>query len=92
MAFTYVKVCSSVAHPPNHNIRIHHPTVGRDTESYPSRRADVHCKCNCSLGIVEVPVEHVRISTLIVERGTEGVTAREVMSTQNKGQHTQQTQ
>ena len=85
-----MKVCPSVAHPPNHNIRVCHPTVGRETEAHPSRRTDVHCKRDCTLRNAEVPMKHVRIFIPVVEGGTEGVSSGEV--TQNKGQQSQQTE
>jgi len=87
-----MKVCSSIAHPSDHNIGVYHPTVGRNTESHPSRRADVHCKGDRAIGSAEVPVEHVRISIPVIERPTEGIPAREVMSTQNEGQQSQHTE
>ena len=85
-----MKVCPSVAHPPHHNVRVRHPTVGRETEAHPSRRTDVHCKCDRAVRVAEVPVKHVRISIPVVEGRTEGVPAGEV--TQNEGQQSQQTQ
>ena len=85
-----MKVCSPVAHPPNHDIRVQHPTVGRNTEAHPSRRADVHCKGDRALCSAEVPVEHVRISTSVVEGPIKGVPAGEV--TENKGEESQETQ
>jgi len=87
--FTYVKVCSSVAHPPNHNIRIHHSTVGRDTETHPARRADVHREGDRTLRGVEVPVEHVRTSIPVVECQIEWIPEGVDMSTQNDGQQSQ---
>ena len=87
---TYMEVCPSVAHPSHHDIRVHHPTVGRNTEAHPSRRTDVHCKCDRAIHVAESPVEHVRISIPLVEGGTEGVPTGEV--TQNEGQQSQQTQ
>ena len=87
---THMKVCLSAAHPSHHDIRVHHPTVGRETEAHPSRRTDVHCKCDRALCSAEVPVEHVRISIPVVECRTEGVPTGEV--TQNEGQQSQQTQ
>ena len=87
---THMKVCLSVAHPPHHNVRVHHPTVGRETEAHPSRRTDVHCKCDRAVRNAEVPVEHVRVSIPVVEGGTEGVPGGEV--TQNEGQQSHQTQ
>ena len=65
---TYMKICSSVAHPPNHNIGVDHPTVGRDTESHPPRRADIHCKRDRTHGSVEVPVNYICVSIPVVER------------------------
>ena len=85
-----MKVCLSVAHPPHHDIGVRHPTVGRETEAHPSRRTDVHCKRDCTFRNAEVPVEHVRISSPVVEGGTEGVSGGEV--TQNEGKQSQQTQ
>ena len=85
-----MEVCPSVAHPSHHYIRVHHPTVGRNTEAHPSRRTDVHCKCDRPIHVVESPVEHVRIPIPVVEGRTEGVPTGEV--TQNEGQQSQQTQ
>ena len=85
-----MKVCPSVDHPPHHNIGVDHPTVGRKTEAHPSRRTDVHCKCDRALRNAEVPMKHIRISIPVVEGGTEGVPAREV--TQNEGQQSQEIQ
>ena len=85
-----MKVCPSVSHPPHHDIRVYHPTVGRETEAHPSRRTDVNCKCDRALRSAEVPAEHVRISIPVVEGGTEGVSGGKV--TQNEGQQSQQTQ
>ena len=75
---THMKVCPSVAHPSHHDIRVHHPTVGRETEAHPSRRADVHCKCDRALHVAEVPVKHVRIPTAVVEGRSESVPTGEV--------------
>ena len=87
---THMKVGLSAAHPSHHDIRVHHPTVGRETEAHPSRRTDVHCKCDRTLCSAEVPVEHVRISIPVVEGRSESVPTGEV--TQNEGQQSQQTQ
>ena len=86
---THMKVCSSVVHPSHHDIRVHHPTIGRETKAHPSRRTDVHCKRDRAVCSAEVPVEHVRISIPVVECRTEGVPTGEV--TQNEGQQSQQT-
>ena len=85
-----MEVCPPVAHPPHHNVRFCHPTVGRETEAHPSRRTDVHCKCDRAVRVAEAPVEHIRISIPVVEGGTEGVSGGEV--THNEGQQSQQTQ
>ena len=85
-----MKVCPSVAHPPHHDIGVHHPAVGRETKADPTRRTNVNCKCDRALCNAEVPVEHVRISTPVVEGGTEGVSGGEV--TQNDWQQSQQIQ
>ena len=87
---THMKVCLSAAHPSHHHIRVHHPTVGRETEAHPSRRTDVHCKCDRTLCSAEVPMKYVRIFTPVVEGCSESVSAGEV--TQNEGQQSQQTQ
>ena len=86
---THMKICSPTPHPPNHDVGVHHPTIGRNTKAHPSRCTDVHCKCNRTLRNSEVPVEHVRISTPVVESCTEGVPARKV--TENERQQCQQT-
>ena len=85
-----MKVCLSVAHPPHHDIGVHHPAIGRETEAHPTRRTDVNCKCDRALCNAEVPMEHVRVSTPVVEGGTEGVPGGEV--TQNDLQQSQQIQ
>ena len=85
-----MKVCPSVANPSHHDIGVRHPTVGRNTEAHPSRRTDVHCKCDRAVRVAEAPVQHVRVSIPVVESGTEGVPGGEV--TQNEGQQSQQTE
>ena len=85
-----MKVCLSAAHPSHHDIRVHHPTVGRETETHPSRRTDVHCKCDRTLCSAEVPMKYVCIFTPVVEGRSEGVSAGEV--TKNEGQQSQQIQ
>ena len=85
-----MKVCPSAAHPPHHDIGVHHPAVGRETEAHPTCRTDVNCKCDRALRSAEVPMKHVRFSTTVVQGGTEGVPAGEV--TQNEGEQNQQTQ
>ena len=84
-----MEVCPSVAHPSHHDIGVRHPTVGRNTEAHPSRRTDVHCKCDRAVRVAEAPVQHVRVSIPVVKGGTEGVPGGEV--TQNEGQQSQQT-
>ena len=86
---THMEICSPTPHPPNHDVGVHHPTIGRNTKAHPSRRTDVHCECNRTLRNSEVPVEHVRISIPVVESCTEGVPARKV--TENEREQCQQT-
>ena len=85
-----MKVCLSAAHPPHHDIGVHHPAIGRETEAHPTRCTDVDCKCDRTLRSAEVPVEHIRVSIPVIEGGTEGVPDGEV--TQNEGQQSKQTQ
>ena len=56
---TYIQISSIVLHPPDHDVRVDHPSVGGQSKSHPAVGADIHCK-RYGLGcLVELPVESV---------------------------------
>ena len=68
---------SITLHPSYDNVRLRHLSIWREAKTNPACGADIHCKANCLLFQVKVPVQCVTI----VQSGRETVLILQVVGT-----------